>query len=93
MNSKLSKIEPIFEHTRHSRNADVSKKDQENIPNAYEIVTGYRSVKIRKDVFELLKLYCLCHKQSPRDVVTSMLETKLEAFRGRLEEIRQGGSQ
>lgn len=71
----------------------MSKKDPEYTPNASEIVTGYRSVKIRKDVFELLKLYCLCHKQNPREVVTGMLESRLESFKGHLEEIRRGGLQ
>ncbi|MEM2916664.1 MAG: hypothetical protein QXT19_04905 [Candidatus Woesearchaeota archaeon] len=65
-------------------------KNQEEIKTAQEIPIEYRSVKIRKDLFELLKLYCLCHKKSPRDVVTSMIETKLEGFRERLDELRKG---
>jgi hypothetical protein len=93
MNIKMSRT-AVLEHTRHSANVDASKKQDEfaeNNPKLQEQITEFRSVRIRKDVFELLKLYCLCHKQSPRELVTGILESKLERFGGHLEEIRKRG--
>ena len=52
-------------------------------------VSEFRSVKIRKDLFELLKLYCLCHRQNPREVVTEIVESRLKDFKDGLEELRK----
>ncbi|MEM4247440.1 MAG: hypothetical protein QXF14_03915 [Candidatus Woesearchaeota archaeon] len=68
----------------------ISKKQEEihQVP-----ITEFRSVKIRKDLFELLKLYCLCHKQNMKDIVTQMFESKLETFKNHLEEMKRNTNQ
>ncbi len=75
------------------KNQLVENECPKIVENKGFVVNEFRSVKIRKDVFELLKLYCLCNKTNPKELVTSILESKLEGFRLRLEELRKEGLQ
>ncbi len=85
------KVEMTFRISRKEQSELMENKDALSNNGLGKQITEFRSVKIRKDLFDLLKLYCLCHNKAPRDVVTRLVEDKLRDFRSQLEQIRKQG--